>query len=353
MSLLGKHITPQNFDAEVAFCIESQMLPVWELYGHKRLTMSASTLQEFRSQDVPEQVGSWEKKRQGKRTVSRKRSDRSHRVIATWPQDDLEAVRFPLLVFVRKGRADLQVGDYVVSCPQEHFFLLQEGVPQPAGKHPHIAEPRANKECELWWFHSTTNSDYMALSVCYSVEDKHINSGHYYIVENRYLAQFFQFFVEEMVAKPNGYRDTASASFRLFLQSFLREIKARRFRNRGIDNLPSPAAASPSAIEMACHYIDNNLNHPLNIDVVAKAVFMARTNFVTQFRKETGKTFREYLTQRRLDESKHWLLNDNYAIQDIGKLVGLKNSQFYKLFKQHFGLTPMEFRRRSNSNRTN
>lgn len=349
MSRQRKNSTPQSFDEEVAFCIEHQMIPTWDLHGLNRLAVSAPTLQEFRGQSVPKLMAVREKKRQGKRTASRKRSDRSHRIVATWPEDDLESIRFPMVVFVRSGQAELQLGDYVVSCPENHFLLLREGIPQPAGREPHLEEPRANKECEIWWFHFTTNSDFMALSVCYSVENKHVNSGHYYIVENRYLSLFFQFFVEEMVERPDGCDSTVPASFQLFLTSFLREIKAKRFRNRGIDNVPSPARTSPSPIEMACHYIDNNLNHPLTIDVVAKAVFLARTNFIAQFRTATGKNFREYLVQRRLEESQHWLLNDACSIQDVAILIGLKTSQFYKLFKQHFGMTPLEFRRANKS----
>src|SRR5690606_23852947 len=107
------------------------------------------TLQKFRSQAVPKLMTSWEKKRQGKKTVSRKRSDQTHRIVATWPEDDLESLRFPMLIFVRNGEAEFQLGDYVVSCPESHFFLMKEGIPQPAGRNPHLEEPRINKKCEV------------------------------------------------------------------------------------------------------------------------------------------------------------------------------------------------------------
>jgi AraC-like DNA-binding protein len=111
--------------------------------------------------------------------------------------------------------------------------------------------------------------------------------------------------------------------------------------------LPKSAPLLPTPIEMALIYVDRNLNQSLTIDVVAQAVFMARTNFVAQFRQHTGKTFNQYLTERRLEEAQHWLKNDAWSIKDICVLVGLKSSQFYDLFRRRFGMTPVEFRRRN------
>ena len=220
---------------------------------------------------------------------------------------------------------------------------------RPAGSTPHLEEPRHGKKCEIWWFHSTGNDDFVALSVCYSVEERHINSGHYYIVSAPRIAQLFNIFAEEMGGEVDDpaseYCKTGFAVLQAFLLLFLREMQGRRFYNRGVDNLPKSAPATASPIEMARQYIDKNLNHPLTMDVVAQAVFMARTNFARQFREETGQTFCEYLTARRMEEARHWLLRESCSIDVVCRFVGLKSSRFHQLFKQRFGMTPTEFRR--------
>jgi len=335
-----------DFDEEVILCLERQMIPAWERHGMNHLAVSAKTLKEFRSQPLPEQVRAWKKKLVEKKSIKHRSAANSSRIIESWPADDLESIRSPVLIYVRDGQTEFQLGDYVAQCPQGHFLLLSAGVPQPAGRHPHLEEPRAGKKCEVWWFHSTANRNFVALSVCYSEGEKHVNSGHYYIVEDPQVAQLFHLFTQEIADKSPYYKKACFASLQVFLLLFLREIKANRFHNRGINNLPKSASVSASSIEMARQYIDKNLNHPLTIDIVAQAVFMARTNFVTQFRQETGQTFRAYLTERRLEEAKHWLLNDACSIQNICVFVGLKSSQLYGLFQQHFGMTPMEFRRK-------
>jgi AraC-like DNA-binding protein len=334
-----------NFDEEVIFCLERQMIPAWDHYGMDHLVTSEMTLQEFCKQPLPEQIRACKKKRLSNKPVRNKLASKSNRVIEAWPDEDMHSLRMSSLVYVRAGQADIRLADYMVQCPQEHFLLYRAGVPRPAGKTPFLEEPRQGKQCEIWWFHPTGHNDFISLSVCYSVEDQQTNSGQYYIVSDPHVSQLFHIFVEEMTNRPTDYRKTSAALLGTFLRLFLREIKADRFHNRGVDNLPRSAAAADSPIEMARQYIDKNLNHPLTIDIVAQAVFMAKTNFPRQFREETGQTFRAYLMERRLEEAKHWLTREACSIDVVCKFVGLKNSRFHQLFQQRFGMTPMEFRK--------
>jgi AraC-like DNA-binding protein len=332
------------FDKEVIFCLERQMIPAWERYGMDHLAVSAKSLQEFRAQSLPEQMQAWPKKRKSKKPVKNRQRASSNSIIESWPEDDQVNVRFPILIYVRSGQAEFQLGDYVALCPQEHFLFLSPGVSRPAGERPHLEEPRHGKQCEIWWLRSVGHDDHVALSVCYSEGARHTNSGQYYIVNDPCVVQLFHIFSQEVASEEQHHQKTSFASLQAFLLLFLREIKAERFYNRGENNLPRSASLGASPIEMARQYIDKNLNHPLTIDTVAQAVFMARSNFTRLFHQETGQTFCAYLTERRLEEAKHWLLHESCSIDVVCKFVGLKNSRFHQLFQQRFGMTPGEFR---------
>ncbi len=331
-----------NFDQEVIHTIERQMLPCWEHYGMGRLVINADTLPEFLERPLPEQVTAWEKKRKSRRTQTHNQFP----IIKSWPEEDQHTVRFPALVFVRRGPADFRVADYVVSCPQDHFMLLRPGVPRPAGHSPFLEEPRQGRHCELWWFKSMGITNHITLSVMTSTDDTQQNSGHYYIVNESRAVHQFHYFVEEVLQQAPNTGNVAPLLLQTFFILFLREIRAERFYNRGIGNLPKSVAGVASPIEMACQYIDKNLNHPLTIDLVAQAVFMARTNFVRNFQIETGLTFRDYLTQKRLEEAEYWLQQENCRIEVVGSFVGLKPSRFHQLFREKHGITPLEYRRR-------
>ena len=334
-----------NFDEEVIFCLERQMIPAWERYGMEHLAVSARTLKEFRDQPLPEQIQAWPKKRQNKKPIKNRGRARSNSIIESWPEDDQVNVRFPMLVYVRSGQAEFQLGDYVAQCPQEHFLFLSPGVPRPAGERSHFEEPSQDKKCEVWWLRSVGHEDHVALSVCYSEGKRHTNSGQYYIVNDPCVVQLFHVFAQEVASQEEHQTKTSFASLQTFFLLFLREIKAERFYNRGENNLPRSASTGASPIEMARQYIDKNLNHQLTIGTVAQAVFMARSNFTRQFYQETGQTFCNYLIERRLEEAKHWLVNESCSIDVVCKFVGLKSSRFHQLFQQRFAMTPGEFRK--------
>lgn len=59
----------------------------------------------------------------------------------------------------------------------------------------------------------------------------------------------------------------------------------------------------------------------------------------------TNKSFNELLIQSRLQEAERLLTNTNLSISEISNKIGYsKPSYFYKLFKEHYNMTPMEYR---------
>lgn len=347
---MNRKLTPVNFDEEVLFCLKSQIIPMWERYGMEHLAVSAETLSEFRKQSSAEIIKSREKKRKTRRPIKYRRRIKSAGTVESWPDDDLHSVRFPSLVYIRSGQADMQVADYVAHLPEGCFILLRPEVPRPAGETLMLEKPYQGKSYELWRFNGF--NDYVTLSVSYSVGEQHANSGQYYIVSDPHTVQIFHMFAEESMQQGLHYQQTAFSLLRTFFYLFYREVKEERFHNRGVNDLFQAELKMDSPIEMACRYIHKNLNHSLTIDTVAQAVFMSRTNFVRQFKEETGKTFNEYLTEHRLEEAKHWLARETFSIEAVGAFVGLKHSRFHQLFRQRFGMTPAEFRRKQKHENT-
>ena len=67
------------------------------------------------------------------------------------------------------------------------------------------------------------------------------------------------------------------------------------------------------------------------------------------FKKQMQVSFSVYLTQRRITQAKVLLKNSNMPIFEVSIAVGFENqSYFSKVFKQHLGMTPKQFRDSSN-----
>ena len=76
--------------------------------------------------------------------------------------------------------------------------------------------------------------------------------------------------------------------------------------------------------------------------------------FSAKFKKETGVTFVEYLTDIRMEAAKKLIRNTNMRLADISDAVGYKSVEhFGRLFKKRVGMTPREYERGRRSRKNN
>ena len=62
-------------------------------------------------------------------------------------------------------------------------------------------------------------------------------------------------------------------------------------------------------------------------------------------KKHSGKTANEWITEHVLEDIRYYLKQTDYSIKQICVITGFPNTSFFgKYVKDHFGMTPMEFR---------
>jgi AraC-like DNA-binding protein len=99
-------------------------------------------------------------------------------------------------------------------------------------------------------------------------------------------------------------------------------------------------------VKRALDYIDSRYSDPITLEDVIDYLNINKSYFCTLFKKETGKTFTEYLNLTRIEKSKDLLLEETSSILDIALAVGFSNQNYFSiLFKRYTGLTPMQFRK--------
>ncbi|MCS7460970.1 response regulator [Paenibacillus doosanensis] len=111
----------------------------------------------------------------------------------------------------------------------------------------------------------------------------------------------------------------------------------------------APAARSLSAelVEKIGQYVDGKLDQEsLSRESVAQTVFLNPDYLDRIFKKETGMSVTAFLQQQRMRRAEELLSHTTMSVIAIGQQVGYSNvSHFSKRFKQHSGLSPLEFRR--------
>lgn len=101
---------------------------------------------------------------------------------------------------------------------------------------------------------------------------------------------------------------------------------------------------SAQLIYRAVDYIRTNLQLDLTIDHCARYLNISGGHFASLFKKVTGSTFNQFVTNERIDRAKQ-LLIDNYQVQEIAIALGYEHRRYFsEVFKKHTGLTPSEFK---------
>ena len=98
----------------------------------------------------------------------------------------------------------------------------------------------------------------------------------------------------------------------------------------------------------AIDYIDNNYaNEDMSLNTVASSVNISPNHFSTVFSQEIGKTFIEYLTQKRMEKAKELLMTTDMRSSEIAYAVGYRDPHYFSyMFKKTQGMTSREYRSR-------
>lgn len=98
-------------------------------------------------------------------------------------------------------------------------------------------------------------------------------------------------------------------------------------------------------IEEVKKYINNNFqNEELNIDEIAKSLFINYAHLCFIFKRDTGVTINEYLTEFRIKKAKDLFDSGNTLILDVASKVGYADANYFgKCFKKFYGLPPSKY----------
>lgn len=113
--------------------------------------------------------------------------------------------------------------------------------------------------------------------------------------------------------------------------------------------LLSPLNESQTVIDEVITYINEHFAEGLTNNILADYAMMSPYHFIRVFKKETGYTPHEYITNTRISIAKYMLKTTSNSVKDICFYTGFScESVFCTAFKKHVGITPAEYRKTPN-----
>jgi AraC-like DNA-binding protein len=95
-------------------------------------------------------------------------------------------------------------------------------------------------------------------------------------------------------------------------------------------------------------YMDENFHETIDLDLLSRQACLSRYHFHRLFTRIYQKTPHQYLTQKRVEQARQWLANDELTVSEICNNVGFESiGSFSVLFKKEIGFAPRYYRDRA------
>lgn len=161
-----------------------------------------------------------------------------------------------------------------------------------------------------------------------------------------YMRKALQLGSADYVLKPIDYEE---------LDGVLLQISERVRNRRRAESIPTEIMQKASGeedyrgksdvISTVKRYIREHIQEDIYIADVAKQVYLNEQYLMRTFKKATGLSILEFVTNERIWLAKELLSNTGYPINRVADMVGYGNySYFTKIFKRNVGVTPQTYR---------
>jgi AraC-like DNA-binding protein len=177
--------------------------------------------------------------------------------------------------------------------------------------------------------------EYIFIGFSYDDKPISIKNGLYHDSINHTILHLLDRMKNEMISKKLHYA--------MRLDLLIREILIELDRMQNETVKPKHRA---SKLFYAIRLLEENYTQPIDLHSLAALCGYSFDRFRHLFKEETGHSLMDYIMDKRFVHAKQMLETSNSKISIIASESGFSTlPQFCKLFKEHTGMTPLEYRK--------
>ena len=117
-------------------------------------------------------------------------------------------------------------------------------------------------------------------------------------------------------------------------------VRIGRYRENGKFQAAERPAISDERIRRMLHFIENHLSEELSVEELSEQFFISKYHMMRLFKKETGQSVYDYLTERRLFFARELIRQGVPATESCFQAGFGSYSSFTRAYGKRFGATP-------------
>ncbi|HZK27559.1 MAG TPA: AraC family transcriptional regulator [Thermoclostridium sp.] len=148
------------------------------------------------------------------------------------------------------------------------------------------------------------------------------------------IIALFQEMTATWLLRDSCYKLKSRATFMMILAKSYQAVFTTNTNNNNVNN---------KRIKMILQHVLDHYYEPLSVKEMANMTNLSPLYFGTLFKQETGLTFRQYLTNIRINQAENLLSSGMYNVSEAASECGFSDVFYFsKVFKEHRGISPSE-----------
>ncbi|MFW7432812.1 AraC family transcriptional regulator [Vagococcus carniphilus] len=247
------------------------------------------------------------------------------------------------MIFVTKGSVNIGYDGQIIQVHEGEIFVFGSGE-----SHYFVASPGSNRlvfQFDLNLFRDSLFKDtgHMELVKLFEKAENHSVNWPYEVKE-KVIACLGDLF-EEMKYLKIGYEHAMISSLLKLMTIYYREIPAKEEKQESVNF--TEALNNHDTLERLNEifiYIENHYSEGITLDEIAGVVGFSPYYFARFFKKNTGQTFMQFLTDYRINQAKYILSHEKIPMIEVAEKSGFNSVKtFHHVFKEQVGVSPLKF----------
>ncbi|MGX7024105.1 helix-turn-helix transcriptional regulator [Vagococcus hydrophili] len=247
------------------------------------------------------------------------------------------------IIYVTKGSVNIGYNDQIIQVHEGEIFVFGSGE-----SHYFVASPGSIRrvfQFDLSLFRDSLFKDksHKELAKLFAEAENH--SVHWPNEVKEKVLVCLHDLIKEMHELKIGYEHAMISDLLRLMTIYYRDmpIKPEIYRKANFVDATNNHETLERLNEIFI-YIENHYDELITLDEMAEVVGFSPYYFARFFKKNTGQTFMQFLTDYRINQAKYILSHEKIPMIEVAEKSGFNSVKtFHHVFKEQVGMSPLKF----------